>query len=248
MKTNNTKNINDDELLKIKLKSPENYISDFKTIKNNDSVELKRWLLPNDFLLNQLKNIDDDELSSLIEFAKSPVDDDNKLELLKTIKSFFNDNPVLTISIKDKNKINQIALIIWHKKVDNNSGLIKIKKSNDDDKDSSFYRFILTNENLDKSYGTQAENPRIKISAVINSILNYQIFSSCENQGHLLYDSPIFINNLIDDSPNKFIGENIINRGYYDSPDYFGKSKKSNDDDSNDDDDSGDDESIDFDF
>ena len=241
-KLNNTKTIEDSTLAKINLIPPKNHLGDFESVKS-DIIDLKRWVLPTDFILSQLKNIGDDDLTDFINYIKTPVEDDKKTDLINTIKSFFNENPVLTISLKDKNKINQIGVIIWYKKLSDDSGLIKIKQKDSKGKPVSFDRFILVNQNLDRSYGVQAENPRIKISSVINSILNYQLFSSCENQGRLIYDKPIFINDLIESGLNTFSGENIINRGYYDSPEYFGKGKKSAGDES-----AGDDESVNFDF
>lgn len=245
-KLNNTKLIDDSTLAGINLIPPKNHLGDFESVKT-DIVDLKRWVMPNEFILNQLKNIDDDDLNDFINYIKSPIDDDSKSDFIDTIKSFFADNPVLTISLKDKNKKNQIGVILWYKKINDNSGLIKIKKKSPDDDSLSFNRFLLINENMDKSFGVQAENPRIKISSAINSILNYQLFKSCENQGNLIFSKPIFINDLIDSGLSVFSGENIINRGYYDSPEYFSKSKKSTDDDSPDDE-STDDESTNFDF
>lgn len=219
-KTNNTKIIDNKTLKTINLKPTKNYVGDFADSIASDLIQVKRWKMPNADLLNYLSKIDDKSLNGFLVDIKKPIAESDKIKLVEKIQKYFNDNPLLTIQIADKNKKMQIAFIMWYKSLNDKSGLIKSASEN-----KSLNRFILTNANLDKSFGTQAENPRIKISACVNAILNYQLFASYENQKKLLFDKPIYANDLIDDEKNKFGGVDIINRGYYDSPDYFGKSK-----------------------
>ena len=228
-KTNNTKIIDNKTLKTINLKSTKNYIADFADSITSDLIQVKRWKMPNADLLNYLSNIDDESLNNFLADIKKPIAESDKIKLVEKIQKYFNENPLLTIQIADKNKKMQIAFIIWYKSLNDKSGLIKSASEN-----KSLNRFILTNANLDKSYGTQAENPRIKISACVNAILNYQLFASYENQKSLLFDKPIYANVLIDSDNNKFNGFDIINRGYYDSPDYFSKSKSDSDSESSD--------------
>lgn len=229
-KINDTKNIDNDILSKINLIAPKNYVGDFDSIKT-DLIDIKRWIMPNDFILTQLKNVNDKTMADFLNNIKSPVNDNETQNLLTKIKDFFEKNPLLTIAIKDKHKNFQIAVIIWHKLTNDLTGIIKNTKNN-----KSLHRFILTNDNLDKSYGVQAENPRIKITSAINSVLNYQMFNSYDNQKTLLNNKLTFINDLIDSENNKFNGFAIINRGYYDNPDYFGKKSNDNETKSNDND------------
>ena len=219
-KTNNTKQIPNADLKKIKLKATQNYIADLDFATNTDLIDVKRWKMPNNDLLNYLTNIKDKSLNDFLADIKKPIADSDKIKLVEKIQKFFGDNPLLTIQIADKNKQMQIAFIMWYKSANDKSGLIKSANEN-----KSLHRFILTNDNLDKSFGVQAENPRLKISACINAILNFQLFSSFENHKSLLFDKPIYANDLIDSDKNKFVGCDIINRGYYDNPDYFAKPK-----------------------
>lgn len=243
-KTNNTKIIDNKTLKTINLKPTKNYIADFADSITSDLIQVKRWKMPNNDLLNYLTNINDKSLNDFLADIKKPVADSEKIKLVEKIQKFFDNNPLLTIQIADKNKKMQIAFIMWYKSLNDKSGSIKSASEN-----KSLNRFILTNANLDKSYGTQAENPRIKISACVNAILNYQLFASFEKQKSLLFDKPIFANDLIDSENNKFNGLDIINRGYYDSPDYFGKSKsdsESSDSESSDSDSDSSDNYLDF--
>lgn len=223
-KTNNTKIIDNKTLKTINLKSTKNYLADFADSIASDLIQVKRWKMPNADLLNYLTNIKDKSLNDFLADIKKPVADSDKIKLVEKIQKYFNENPLLTIQIADKNKKMQIAFIIWYKSQNDKNGLIKSASEN-----KSLNRFVLTNANLDKSFGTQAENPRIKISACVNAILNYQLFSSYENQKSLLFNKPMYANDLIDSENDKFNGADIINRGYYDSPDYFGKSKSDSD-------------------
>jgi len=219
-----------DELKKINLKATENYIA--KLDENQKAVDFKRFKAIDKEILNFVKdsNCDIDIINEFIDKISSPIkSDDEKKALYYYMIDFLKENPLLVIQLKDNNSILQKAVFVWYIKSDDDSLDIKAV----DEKGNfqySYKRYIFINENLDKSFGVQAENPRLKISSVINSILNYQFFKSCAGYGKLLTQNPIFINDIIDDITIsddiiKFGGQYIINRGFYDSPDDFASDK-----------------------
>ena len=213
----NTKEISLEKLLTIKLKPVANYIGAFGTEKQ-DNLLLERLIAPApaqiDLLFGAFPN--DKELQALVAEIKKPVADDNKGQVLQTIKDFFNMHPFIIISLKNNKGTFQPAFLLWYKKVDYASAEIKNL-----DKKTGFNRLIATNKNLDKSYGAQAEIPRIKLSAGINTLLNYQFFKSCERFGQLLSSNLIFANDLIDSQTTIFAGADIKNRGQYDNKEQY---------------------------
>lgn len=219
-----------DELKKINLKATENYIA--KLDEKQKAIDFKRFKAIDKEILNFVKksNCDIDIINEFIDKISSPIkSDDEKKSLYYYMIEFLNENPLLVIQLKDKNSNLQKAVFLWYIKSDDDSLDIKAVDESGDFQ-YSYKRYIFINENLDKSFGAQAENPRLKISSVINSILNYQFFKGCENFGQLLSKDPIFINDIIDDITIgddiiKFAGANIINRGFYDSPDDFASDK-----------------------
>lgn len=213
----NTKDISLDKLLTIKLKPVANYIGAFGTEKQ-DNLMIERLIAPApaqvELLYSALST--DKDLQTLITEIKKPVDDNDKAQILQKIKNFFNTNPFIIISLKDNKGTFQPAFLLWYKKTDYASAQIKTL-----DKIAGFNRFIAINKNLDKSFGAQAEIPRIKLSAGINTLLNYQFFKSCEKFGQLLSDKLIFANDLIDNQKITFNGAEIKNRGQYDNKDQY---------------------------
>lgn len=213
----NTKEIPLDKLLTIKLKPIADYIGAFGTEKQ-DNLLIERLVLPTPdhiALLCQAFNSDKD-LQALLTVIKKPVADADKSQLLQTIKDFFNLNPLIIILLKDNTGTFQPAFILWYKKTDYSAAEIKNL-----DKKSGFIRYIAVNSNLDKSFGAQAEIPRIKLSAGINTLLNYQFFKSCEKFGQLLSVNLIYASNLIDNPGASFPGPDIKNRGQYDNKDQY---------------------------
>lgn len=213
----NTKEISLDKLLTIKLKPVANYVGAFGTEKQSNLL-LERLAAPAPVQIDLLQQAfaDDKDLQALVAEIKKPVADDDKNQVLQTIKDFFNNNPFIVISLKDHQSNFQPAFLLWYKKTDYASAAIK-----NNDKKTGFNRLLAVNKNLDKSFGAQAEIPRIKLSAGINTLLNYQFFKSCERFGQLLSSNLIFANDLIDDQKVVFDGADIKNRGQYDNKDQY---------------------------
>lgn len=213
----NTKEISLEKLLTIKLKPVANYIGAFGTEKQ-DNLLLERLVAPAPVQIELLQSAftTDKDLQSLVAEIKKPVADDNKNQVLQTIKDFFNTNPFIVISLKDNTSAFKPAFLLWYKNTDYTSAEIK-----NNNKKTGFNRFIAINKNLDKSFGAQAEIPRIKLSAGINTLLNYQFFKSCEKFGQLLTKDLIFANDLIDNQQNTFEGAEIKNRGQYDNKEQY---------------------------
>ena len=213
----NTKEIALDKLLTIKLKPVANYLGAFGTEKQ-DNLQIERLVAPAPAQIALLQSAfpDDKELRNLVAEIKKPVADDDKAQVVQLVKDFFNQCPYIIISLKDNQGAFQPAFLLWYKKVDYAQAEIK-----NNDKKSGFIRYIATNKNLDKSYGAQAEIPRIKLSAGINTLLNYQFFKSCERFGQLLSSNLIFANDLIDNQKVVFSGAEIKNRGQYDNKDQY---------------------------
>lgn len=213
----NTKEISLDKLLTIKLKPVANYIGAFGTEKQ-DNLLLERLVAPAPAQISLLQSAfpDDKDLQSLATEIKKPVADSDKGQLIQSIKDFFSQHPFIIISLKDNQGAFQPAFLLWYKKSDYASAAIK-----NNDKKTGYNRFVAVNKNLDKSYGAQAEIPRIKLSAGINTLLNYQFFKSCERFGQLLSTDLIFANDLIDNQSTVFQGAAIKNRGQYDNKDQY---------------------------
>lgn len=213
----NTKEIPLDKLLTIKLKPVADYIGAFGTEKQ-DNLLIERLALPTPDKIKLLQSalLADKDLQSLIAEIKKPVADSDKGQVLQVIKDFFNNHPFIIISLKDNQGTFQPAILIWYKQTDYSTAEIKNL-----DRKTGFTRLIAVNKNLDKSFGAQAEIPRIKLSAGINTLLNYQIFKSCEKFGQLLSTDLLYINNLIDSPKNLFDGSPIQNRGQYDNKDQY---------------------------
>ena len=210
------------QLKNINLNTCANYIGAFGTEKQS-GIKIERLRVCDKKILSFLSdaNISCDALDAFIESQSRHVSDDEKNTIYQAHVDFFDTNPLLLISLKDKDRVWQPAVILWHEKTSAPDAEIKIKDSKD-----GYNRFIIINSNLDASYGAQAENPRMKISAGINTLINYQLFKSCDNFGKLINRDIIYIGNLIE-SGNclSFAGADIINRGYYDDPDVFGRDK-----------------------
>ena len=206
-----------DQLEKINLKPVCNYLIGFNPDIKVAGCRLKRPTIINKQLLNIVLGCgksDNPKYQPLIDFCDEikntkVVNDDEKLEIYNKIKDFVGYNTILTIEIDDNDNQSQLAIVIWTVLDE---------------------RLIFVNRNLDKSYGSQAENGRIKISGFVNMVLNYCIFKSDDNFGKIINDKLLFINDIIDDKHNDIVaffdGNKIINRGYYDSPDDFKKSDK----------------------
>lgn len=213
----NTKEIPLDKLLTIKLKPVADYIGAFGTEKQ-ENLLVERLVLPTPDRIKLLQQAfsTDKDLQSLVAEIKKPVADSDKGQVLQVIKDFFNNHPFIIISLKDNQGAFQPAFLLWYKKVDYATAEIKNL-----DRKTGFTRFIAVNKNLDKSFGAQAEIPRIKLSAGINTLLNYQFFKSCERFGQLLSVNLIYANNLIDNPGATFTGAEIKNRGQYDNKDQY---------------------------
>lgn len=210
------------QLKNINLKTCANYIGDFGTEKQS-GIKIDRLRVSDKNILSFLSdaNIGSDALDAFIESQSRPVSDAEKQSIYQSHVDFFDANPVLLISLKDKAGAWQPAVILWHEKTSAPDAAIKTK-----DNKGGYNRFIIINSNLDASYGAQAENPRIKISAGINTLLNYQLFKSCDNFGKLISRDIIYIGDLIESGDClSFAGADIVNRGYYDAPDIFGSEK-----------------------
>lgn len=218
------------QLKNINLNPCDNYIGAFGTEKQS-GIKIDRLRVVNAQLIEHLKNLDNKTIQDFIKSQHVAVDDANKAQIIKAHTDFFDANPLLVTYLKDNNKQLQPAIMLWHEKTTAADGRIV-----SNDQKYGYNRYILVNRNLDKSYGTQAENPRIKISSGINTLLNCQLFKSCARFGELLDKNILYINDIIDAiatdaqldnlaSVASFQGAPIINRGYYDAPDVFGKDK-----------------------
>ena len=210
------------QLKNINLNTCANYIGAFGTEKQS-GIKIDRLRVCDKKILSFLSNanIGSDALDAFIESQSRHVSDDEKRALYQAHVDFFDSNPLLLISLKDKDRAWQPAVILWHEKTSAPDAEIKTK-----DKKGGYNRFVIINSNLDASYGAQAENPRMKISAGINTLINYQLFKSCDGFGKLINRDIIYIGDLIE-SGNclSFAGGDIVNRGYYDDPDVFGRDK-----------------------
>ena len=213
----NTKEISLEKLLSIKLKPVANYLGAFGTEKQ-DNLQLERLVAPAPAQIALLQQAfpDDKDLQALVAEIKKPVADESKGQVVQFVKDFFSLHPYIIISLKDNKGTFQPAFLLWYKKADYATAEIKHL-----DKKSGFIRYIATNKNLDKSFGAQAEIPRIKLSAGINTLLNFQFFKSCERFGQLLSSNLIFANDLIDNQKVVFDGADIKNRGQYDNKDQY---------------------------
>ena len=213
----NTKEISLEKLLTIKLKPVANYVGAFGTEKQ-DNLQLERLVAPAPAQIALLQQAfpTDKDLQALVAEIKKPVADESKGQVVQFVKDFFSLHPYIIISLKDNQGAFQPAFLLWYKKVDYASAEIK-----NNDKKTGFIRYIATNKNLDKSFGAQAEIPRIKLSAGINTLLNYQFFKSCERFGQLLSSNLIFANDLIDNQKVCFDGADIKNRGNYDNKEQY---------------------------
>ena len=210
------------QLKNINLNTCANYIGAFGTEKQS-GIKIDRLRVCDKKILSFLSaaNIGSGALDVFIESQSRHVSDDEKRALYQAHVDFFDSNPLLLISLKDKDRAWQPAVILWHEKTSAANADIKIK-----DNKGGYKRFIIINSNLDASYGAQAENPRMKISAGINTLINYQLFRSCDNFGQLINRDIIYIGDLIESGDClSFAGADIINRGYYDDPDVFGRDK-----------------------
>lgn len=210
------------QLKNINLNTCANYIGAFGTEKQS-GIKIERLRVCDKKILSFLSgaNIGSAALDAFIESQARHVSDDEKHALYQAHVDFFDSNPLLLISLKDKDRAWQPAVILWHERTSAPDAEIKIKDNN-----GGYNRFIIINSNLDGSYGAQAENPRIKISAGINTIINYQLFKSCNNFGKLINRDIIYIGDLIESGDCLlFAGADIINRGYYDAPEVFGRDK-----------------------
>ena len=210
------------QLKNINLNTCANYIGAFGTEKQS-GIKIDRLRVCDKKILSFLSdaNIGSDALDVFIESQSRHVSDDEKRALYQAHVDFFDSNPLLLISLKDKDRAWQPAVILWHEKTSAPDAEIKIK-----DNKGGYNRFIIINSNLDASYGAQAENPRMKISAGINTLINYQLFKSCDNFGQLISRKIIYIGDLIESGDClSFAGGDIVNRGYYDDPDVFGRDK-----------------------
>ena len=210
------------QLKNINLNTCANYIGAFGTEKQS-GIKIERLRVCDKKILSFLSdaNVGSTALDAFIESQARHVSDDEKHALYQAHVDFFDSNPLLLVSLKDKDRAWQPAVILWHEKTSAPDAEIKIK-----DNKSGYNRFIIINSNLDASYGAQAENPRIKISAGINTLINYQFFKSCDRFGQLISRDIIYIGDLIE-SGNclSFAGCDIINRGYYDAPEVFRRGK-----------------------
>jgi hypothetical protein len=213
----NTKEIALEKLLTIKLKPVANYLGAFGS-EQQENLQLERLVAPAPAQIELLQSAftSDKDLQALVAEIKKPVADDNKGQVVQMIKDFFNTSPYIIISLKDNQGAFQPAFLLWYKKVDYAQAEIKNL-----DKKTGFIRFVAVNKNLDKSYGAQAEIPRIKLSAGINTLLNYQFFKSCEKFGQLLSSNLIFANDLIEKQDVVFAGADIKNRGNYDNKEQY---------------------------
>lgn len=214
-------NLTIDKLKTIKLNACGNYLGGFGSEKAGGIILNRPCVFDKDTIdnLSSVANLDK-VLKDFIANVKKPITtDDEKSDLLLNMQNFLQANPLLVVSLRDKGGDIQPAIYIWYKRTDNIDNA-QIKST---DGKFGYKKYIYINANMDKSYGVESENPRIKISSGINAILNYQLFKSCAAFGDLISTDLIFINDLIDpdDKNYCFNGPDIINRGYYDDNAFF---------------------------
>ena len=228
-----------DQLKNIKLSACADYITTPDNLVGQDAIKVEQPLF---WSVDKLKKLQLDRIdffADYIDIITQAVDADaddadaQKNQIATDARNYLQSNRAITLSIKDKDSNYQVAIIKLCRYYDNIADcdadcdcIAKIK-----DSDAGYGIKYYYNRNLDKSYGVQAEVPRIKISAMINVFINYQLFRGCDAFGKLSGGDIRYINQIIDaiatdaDAVATFAGGDIINRGYYDSPDLFGRKK-----------------------
>lgn len=147
----------------------------------------------------------------IVRLDKKIIFNDNDLAILKKVNDSTIQDYIKIIESKDKDSIldfvkkNNIILAKLQD-CDSNWQIAIIKVNND------FY----LNQNLDCSYGQQSENPRLTRQGLLNSFINFDLQNESLN-----FDKIIWIQNeILNKTQNleKFNGNKIQDRGFYDNP------------------------------
>lgn len=157
--------------------------------------------------LAELKN----QAREIVRLEKKIIFSDSDLEILYKLNDKTASDYLDIIKSGDKNNILAFVKsnnIILAKLQDAESAWrVAVVKIND-----SFY----LNANLDASYGQQSENPRLTRQGLLNAFLNFDLQTEKLNHAGIIWIQDEILNKT--DNLERFEGDIISNRGFYDNP------------------------------